>query len=121
MVFASKRRKSTFLGGEEILSFLENDEGVISDFAFEYSDSESNDDENDVLAISNDLKEDNDFIDNCSLNEEEGVAIKNPHQVRKNILSKFNDTINEDNYDPLPVQTPQTFKYVSSDKTIKYS
>ena len=53
------------------------------DFEIEYSDSESDDDENDEHVTSSDLEKANDFIDNCNLDEEESVAIKNPYPVKK--------------------------------------
>ena len=56
MASASKQSKITFLGEEEILSLLENDEWAISDSEIEYLGSESNDDENDVQVSSSDLR-----------------------------------------------------------------
>ena len=111
---SSKRRRTSYLSEEDIRQILENEDLALSDTEPDYPNDDSDDDIEVQPTNVDDFEED-------ITSDDEDVTVVNPHPIRKNVLPSLSDTINEENYDPLPLQTPQTYRYTSRDKQITYS
>ena len=111
---SSKRRRTSYLSEEDIRQILENEDLALSDTEPDYPNDDSDDDIEVQPTNVDNFEED-------ITSDDEDVTVVNPHPIRKNVLPSLSDTINEENYDPLPLQTPQSYRYTSRDKQITYS